>query len=77
MGDQIVNSRKTKIPPLGIRSRQLQTRNLADRQRNPMVKEGALAPRLPEKPTHPERAFRTISVPPLAVRASLDQEEIP
>ena len=77
MGDQTVISRETKIRSPSIRPRKLQLRNLAERHRNPMVKEGALAPRFPEKPTHPEQAYRTIPAPAPAVRASLVQEETP
>jgi hypothetical protein len=77
MGDQTVISREKKIRSLSIRPRKLQLWNLAERHRNPMVKEGSLVPLFPEKPTHPEQAYRTIPAPAPAVRASLVQEETP
>ena len=44
--------------------------NLANRHLGPMVKEGTLERRFPEKPNHPEQAYRSIPIPPAAIRAN-------
>ncbi len=51
--------------------------NLANRHLGPMVKEGTLERRFPDKPNHPEQAYRSIPTPPPAIRANLEQEAQP
>jgi ATP-dependent DNA helicase RecG len=51
--------------------------NLAHRHLGPMVKEGTLERRFPEKPNHPEQAYRSIPTPPAAIRANLEHEAHP
>lgn len=51
--------------------------NLANRHLGPMVKEGTLERRFPEKPNHPEQAYRSIPTPPPAIRANPEREAQP
>ena len=51
--------------------------NLANRHLGPMVKEGTLERRFPEKPIHPEQACRSHPTPPPAIRANLEREAQP
>jgi ATP-dependent DNA helicase RecG len=51
--------------------------NLANRHLGPMVKEGTLERRFPEKPNHPEQAYRSIPTPPPAIRVNLEREAQP
>ena len=51
--------------------------NLANRHLGPMVKEGTLERRFPEKPIHPEQACRSHPTPPPAIRANLEREAKP
>jgi ATP-dependent DNA helicase RecG len=51
--------------------------NLANRHLGPMVKEGTLERRFPEKPNHPEQSYRTIPAPPSAIRVNLEREAQP
>ena len=53
----------------------LQPRNLSDRHLTPMLKDGLLERRLPDIPSHPEQAYRSMPSPASAVGASLEQED--
>jgi hypothetical protein len=40
----------------------MEASNLSDRHLTPMVRVGTLERRFPQTPTHPEQAYRTISI---------------